>query len=288
MPLHFSGEGPLLLDAVARTHDNRCMDEQKPIVILGGGNMGGALAVRWHTARLAPVHVVEKDPERRAALAEFGIIPHATLAEAPREALALVLAIKPQQFAAMVDELTAYASAHMLLISILAGTRIAALQQISERAVRVMPNLPAQIGESMSVGYAPATLDAQDRARAELWFETVGQFAWVEQEELLHSVTAISGSGPAYVFAFMEALEAAAITQGLDAEIARQLVRQTVRGAALLADGSQEDVATLRRNVTSPGGTTEAALKIFEQGQLADLIKRASAAAAKRSGELSP
>lgn len=261
------------------------MNTEQPILILGGGKMGGALAVRWHTARLAPIHVVEHDEARRYELGEFGIATHASLADVPTDYSVLVLAIKPQQFLGMVSEIKAHASNNSLVISIMAGISIAALQQISRRAVRAMPNLPALIGESMTGAYA-SKLDADDRTFVAELFGAVGQFAWVENEELLHAVTAISGSGPAYLFAFMEALQAAAIGQGLSPATAHQLVMQTMRGSALLADQSEEDVATLRRNVTSPGGTTEAALAAFTSGKLNALVDAAVDAAAKRSAEL--
>ncbi len=247
--------------------------------------MGGALAVRWHTARLAPIHVVEKDPARRDELTEFGIITHASLAGAPHDPI-LVLAIKPQQFLGLVTELKTHAVRNALVISIMAGITHAALQQISPRAVRTMPNLPALIGQSMTVGFSP-NVSQDDRAHVEELFQAVGEFTWVENEDLLHAATAISGSGPAYLFALMEALEAAAIGQGLSPEIARQLVRQTMVGAAQLAAESPDDPATLRRNVTSPGGTTEAALAVLTSSKFNALIKSVTAAAAQRSRELS-
>lgn len=260
------------------------MQIDKPILILGGGNMGGALARCWHAARIAKVEVVETDAARRAALTAEGITCHADLAQAPQDCAALILAIKPQQFAPMQAQL-AQAARDTLLISIMAGIPLASLQQVSPRAVRVMPNLPAMIGESMSVACAPA-LDAPHRALVTLLFEAVGKIAWVEEEAQLHAVTAISGSGPGYVFAFMEALEAAAAKLNLTPELARTLVLQTLRGAALLADQSPESATTLRQNVTSPGGTTQAALTVFSEKNLTSLVEEATAAAARRSREL--
>lgn len=256
-----------------------------PILILGGGNMGGALARCWQAARIAPVVVVEQDAARRAVLAAEGITCHAALEDAPRACAALVLAIKPQQFVPMQQMLTQWVGKETLLVSIMAGIPLADLQQVAAQAVRVMPNLPALIGESMSVAYASA-LQERQHAFVTLLFEAVGKIAWVEEEAQLHAVTAISGSGPGYVFAFMEALEAAAMHLGLAPELARMLVAQTLRGAALLADQSSDNTATLRRNVTSPGGTTQAALAVFSEKHLARLVEEATVAAARRSQEL--
>lgn len=259
---------------------------EKPILILGGGNMGGAMARRWHAANIAPVHVVETDDIRRADLAAHGIVPHPTFASAPTHARVLVLAIKPQQFSAIAAQLKSFASSDTLVLSIMAGIPLAALQQISPRAVRVMPNLPALIGESMSVACAEHLSDA-DRIFADRLLAAVGQVAWVENEDLLHAVTAISGSGPAYIFAMMEALQHAAIALGLPADTARQLVAQTVRGAALMAGDTTEDFGTLRRNVTSPGGTTEAALTSFNKANFNEMVECAVREAERRSRELS-
>ncbi len=258
---------------------------QHPIIIIGGGNMGGAIATRWHAAQRGRVHVVEHDAARRNALSESGITAHASLAHAPLAATYL-LAIKPQQFADnAADFKHVMSDREPLLISIMAGVPLAALQKISPRAVRVMPNLPALIGESMSVACAPG-LDNSSEKTVTMLFDSIGAIAWVADEEQLHAVTAISGSGPAYVFAFMEALQHAAGELGLDPELAAHLVAQTLRGAALLAEQSPVDVATLRAQVTSKGGTTEAALHALVDGKFQALIIRAVKAADARSKAL--
>lgn len=255
------------------------------VLIIGGGNMGGAIARALHAAPSFSVSIVETNEAARAGFAIAGIPAFATLAEAPKTDTYL-LAIKPQQFTGYVGELkAALGDTSPLLISIMAGIPLAALSAISPRAVRVMPNLPAIIHESMSVLCAP-TLDTASRNYAETLFATIGKTAWVEAEEQLHAVTAISGSGPAYVFAFMEALEAAALAHNLPLELARNLVTQTVRGAALLADQASDSAATLRAQVTSKGGTTEAALAALSKGQFQGLITAAVDAAAIRSQEL--
>ena len=166
----------------------------------------------------------------------------------------------------------------------MAGTPLAMLEKAGAQVARVMPNLPALIGESMSVACAPS-LDHKHRALVTLLFDAVGKTAWVEDEAQLHAVTAISGSGPGYVFAFMEALEAAAGALGLNPEMAQHLVRQTLRGAALLASESCDSPAVLKRNVTSPGGTTEAALQVLAEHDFIAVVEQA-AAAARRSQEL--
>ncbi len=259
------------------------MKIEKPILVLGAGNMGGAMARCWHAAGIANLQVVARNDARREALRAEGITCYATLAEAKDDYAMMVLAIKPQQFAAMQHELRV--AEGTLLMSIMAGVPLATLQQVAPLAVRVMPNLPALIGESMSGACAPA-LDAPHRAMVTLLLEAVGKVAWVEDEETLHAVTAISGSGSGYVFAFMEALEAAAKNHGFTPEMARLLVTQTFRGAALLADQSSETLSQLRQNVTSPGGTTQAGLGVFTQQGLAQMVQEATEATASRSREL--
>jgi pyrroline-5-carboxylate reductase len=252
-----------------------------PIIIIGGGAMGLAMAQRFGQA----AQVVEPDAARRDVLKANGITCYSNLAEAPLSER-YVLAIKPQQFEQFTQQWQAVmAHRQPVLLSIMAGITLAQLQLLSTHAVRVMPNLPAQIGESMSVACAPA-LDAALRAEMTQLLGALGRVAWVEDEQQIHAVTAISGSGPAYVFAFMEALQQAAIAQGLSPELARLLVTQTVRGAALLADQSAEDAATLRAQVTSKGGTTQAALEAFAKGGFVVVIRDAVEAAATRSRQL--
>ena len=258
---------------------------QHSIILIGGGNMGGAIALRWQAAQPGSVHVVESNPERRTALHEAGITTHAALEDAPL-ADAYLLAIKPQQFAENAAALKHRMSEREpLLISIMAGVPLSELQAITPNAVRVMPNLPALIGESMSVLCAPA-LAANQRQQLTDLFAHIGAVAWVEDEAQLHAVTAISGSGPGYVFAFMEALQAASVAHGLSPELSRLLVAQTLRGSALLAAESEETFATLRAQVSSKGGTTEAALKSFAHHDLNGMVNQGVEAAAKRSAEL--
>jgi pyrroline-5-carboxylate reductase len=255
------------------------------ILIIGGGNMGGAMATRWHATGRYEIHVVDTNASRRDALAKAGIARYATLAEAPA-ADTVVLAIKPQQFHEQRDAWTRDLTARApLLISIMAGVALVDLQTISPRAVRVMPNLPALIGESMSVLCAPA-LDEKTRRDVGELFTAIGAVAWLDDEQQMHAATAISGSGPAYLFALMEALQKAATAHGLSPKLARTLVTQTMRGAALLAAGAHDDAATLRAQVTSKGGITQAALEPFAASDFEGMIARVVAAAIARSKQL--
>jgi pyrroline-5-carboxylate reductase len=222
---------------------------------------------------------------RCRTLHALGLQAHLTLAEAPHNATAMVLAVKPQQFLALKEEIKEFAPSGTL-ISIMAGIPLTTLGNISHQCARVMPNLPALVGQSMSVAYGPS-LDEASRALVTRLFTAVGQLSWVDKEALLHSVTGISGSGPGYVFAFMEALEAAALAHGLDAKTARTLVMQTLYGAATLAQASPESFTTLRENVASPGGTTEAAFAVFSKAGLGTIVEEAVAACVARSKALS-
>ena len=254
------------------------------VLIIGGGAMGGALARCWHAANLLDIQVVEHHSERAEALRALGIIVHDALPSSPTPT-ALVLAIKPQQFAEMVPQLRAACGPDTLLISIMAGTTLATLAAVSDRTLRVMPNLPVTVGAGMSVLCAP-TLNAADRAFAERLFAATGSYVWVADEALLPVATAISGSGPGYLFMFMQALEAAAIAHGLDAPTARLLVSQTVSGAGALAAASQTSFSELTQQVASKGGTTEAALSVFHAGDFNRLIAAAVEAALSRAHAL--
>ncbi len=251
------------------------------ILILGAGNMGGALARCWHKAGVE-VQVVARNPERAAALGALGIPTTDSLKNAPNGTL--VLAIKPQQFAAMVDELKPH-TASRCVISVMAGVTLEALSALSPNVVRVMPNLPAAIGESMSIACAPAA-DAATRQTITRLFTACGRVAWIEDEAMMHAAIGIAGSGSGYVFTFMAALHAAAVARGFTPETARQLVAQTFRGAALMAEGAPESFAVLAANVASPNGTTQAAYDALAAGDFESLIARAVDAAINRSKAL--
>lgn len=264
-------------------------------LFIGGGNMARSLIGGMTTSGVPParIHVVEPRAEARAELAaSFGVAAHASAAEAGvlEAADNLVLAVKPQIIRAVCAELDAgRLPADALVLTIAAGVR---LEQIARwlggaRAmVRVMPNTPALIGAGAMALCANARASAAQRSRAEAIFRGAGLVRWVEDEALMDTVTALSGSGPAYFFAFVEALEAAAAAQGLPAETARALAAQTCLGAGRMLVESGDSPAELRRKVTSPGGTTAAGLASFTADELPAVVARAVAAATRRGGEL--
>jgi pyrroline-5-carboxylate reductase len=253
------------------------------IVLLGGGHMGGALAMRWVQAGMAAhqIVIVEQNAQRRAALADAGFTVHASLAQLLSRQDVIVLAVKPQSYAEVKPALEKYGDG-ALMISIMAGRELACLPL--PRRARVMPNLPAMLGLGVSACYAPG-LAPEDRARVEYLFHACGALIWLVAEDQFHAVTAISGSGPAYIFSFLEAFEHAARRLGLEADLARLLVQQTAAGAVAMACQPQADAAALRAQVTSKGGTTEAALQVLLAG-LPRLMEEAVTAAEARSREL--
>ncbi len=261
------------------------------IAFLGGGNMAGAL-IGGLTARgfdAGAIHVLEVNPEARERLvARYAVHAAAAPDAALRACDTLVLAVKPQDMRAALGALGVDVGG-MLVISIAAGLRLKDLSRWlggHRRIVRCMPNTPALIGKGIAGLYAPPEVDPDERARAEQVLGAVGEVVWVETEALLDPVTALSGSGPAYVFWFIEQLAAAGEKLGLEAHTARRLALATVRGAAELAAGAEEPPAVLRARVTSKGGTTEAALKVFAEEQMAERLARALEAASRRGAEL--
>lgn len=265
------------------------------VVLVGGGQMGGALMGGWLARGLAAedLHVVEPDPGRRAELARKGAVRlHAAASEVPAELVpdALVLAVKPQVMPQVLGECTALAARARLILSVAAGVPLAAYERAfgaRRPIVRAMPNTPAAVGRGTSVLVANEAVDGDGRRRAEALLQAVGTVHWLDREDLLHAVTALSGSGPAYVFLLVEAMGAAGTRLGLPAGLAMRLARETVSGAGALLAESEAEPAALRRAVTSPGGTTEAALSVLMgTGGLLELIARAMAAAERRSREL--
>ena len=262
------------------------------IGFIGGGNMarslvGGLVAGGVDPARIT---VAEPDNGKRAELAHsFGIETAADNAAAAASDV-LVLAVKPQVMHAVVAGLAPELGARPpLLVSIAAGVRIDALVGWLGRdlpVVRAMPNTPALVRSGATALFARAAVGEAERSRAESIMRAVGQTLWVDDEALMDTVTALSGSGPAYFFLFMEALEQAAVDLGLTPGDARLLTLETALGAARMALSSEDGPATLRARVTSPGGTTERALAAFADGDLAGLVARAVRAARDRSAEL--
>jgi pyrroline-5-carboxylate reductase len=261
------------------------------VAFIGGGNMGGAL-VGGLLARgfdAGALSVVEPLAEARARLvAQHRVHASATPDEATRAADTLVLAVKPQDMRAALAPLRALLG-EKLVVSIAAGLRLADISRWlggHAKLVRAMPNTPALIGAGATGLYALPGVSEAERARAERILGAVGTTVWLEDESLLDAVTALSGSGPAYVFWFIEKLAAAGEGLGLAPQVARRLALETVLGAARLAAGSSELPATLRERVTSKGGTTEAALRVFEEERLAERLERALEAARRRGAEL--
>jgi pyrroline-5-carboxylate reductase len=261
------------------------------IAFIGGGNMAGALigGLIARGAKAGSISVVEPAaPARRRLKAKFGV--RASAAPDARSAAAdtLVLAVKPQDMRAAAAALAGRLRGK-LVISIAAGIRLKDLRRWlggHAQLVRCMPNTPALIGAGIAGLYAGAGVPAAGRRRAERILAAVGDTVWVRDEALLDPVTAVSGSGPAYVFWFIEQLAASGEALGLPRDAAARLALRTVLGAAQLAARSAETPSALRRRVTSKGGTTAAALAVFERERLAARLRRAVAAASRRGAQL--
>ena len=261
------------------------------IAFIGGGNMAAALIgglLRQGFAATA-ITVVEIDPAGRERLGHaHGVraiaAPDASLAAAE----VIVLAVKPQHMRVATASLAPHLG-RQLVLSIAAGIRLTDLRRWlggHEHLVRGMPNTPALIGQGITALYAPAAVTVEQRAAAECIAAAVGKTVWVDDEALIDPVTALSGSGPAYVFYFLEALQAGGHALGLADETARQLALQTFVGAAQLAAISPETFATLRERVTSKGGTTAAALAVMNEHGIAQSIVTALKAASERGREM--
>ncbi len=261
-----------------------------PIAFIGGGNMASAIigGLLQRGLPASQIEVVEPfEPARAALLEKFGI----TAQPAPTAALAraglVVWAVKPQTFRDAALQAAPH-TAQALHLSVAAGIRSSSIAQwlASERIVRAMPNTPALIGQGMTGLYARPTVSAPERALVEQVVATTGAYLWLEQESLLDAVTALSGSGPAYVFYFLDAMTQAGVDMGLTEEQAHQLAVGTFAGASELARRSDESPAVLRQRVTSKGGTTHAAIESMEADQMADRFMRALDAAEHRAREL--
>jgi len=236
--------------------------------------IGGLLKTGWPATQIV---VAEPMPERADWLrAEFGIAVHGTGAEIVGDADALVLAVKPQQMSAALKDLSLKPGA--LVVSIAAGVRLNTLQRLlgTQLAyVRTMPNTPALLGAGITGLFAPTGTSAEARALAERLLTAAGTCVWVDDEEQLDAVTALSGSGPAYFFLLVEALRDAGTALGLKPEVAAELAAQTCVGAARMVGESGQDARQLRANVTSKGGTTEAAVNHLESAGLRAIFREA-------------
>jgi pyrroline-5-carboxylate reductase len=258
------------------------------IALAGAGKMGGAMLAGWLAQGLDPGRVVVIEPSPSAeisALVAKGITLNPIAA---RAADTLVVAVKPQMFREADAILKSLVGDSTLVVSIMAGTTIAVLQKVCGGAVvRAMPNTPAAIGRGITVAVAAGNVSAAQRATADALLRATGSVEWVADEGLMDAVTAVSGSGPAYVFLLAEELARAGVAAGLPEALATKLARETVAGSGELLHRSELASATLRQNVTSPGGTTAAALNVLMgEGGLQQLMEHAVAAATARSREL--
>lgn len=236
-----------------------------PLLLIGCGRMGRALLGGWETEGLSPSVIVDPAPDTASGSGNHRLFRDASEVPGDFCPAAVILAIKPQ-LADAAMRAVAPLIGDAVVLSIMAGRTLAGLRDALPQAaciVRAMPNTPAAIGRGISVAVGEPRLSEGRRALCDRLLRAAGSVAWIEDETLLDPVTAVSGSGPAYVFLLAELLEAAAVAQGLPQSLARQLARETVAGAGALLAASPEDAADLRRAVTSPGGTTQAALSVL-------------------------
>lgn len=264
------------------------------LVLAGAGKMGGALLSGWLARGLDPARVIVQDPapppDVRELLDTHGIEARTAVDPHMAPPAVLLMAVKPQVMDGVFPPLARLAGPHTLVVSIAAGRKIAGFEKrlaSGAAVVRAMPNTPAAIGCGITVCVGNAHVTAEQKALCDALLGAVGAVAWVEDEGLMDAVTAVSGSGPAYVFLLAECLAEAGVAAGLERPLASQLARATVSGAGELLRRSELDPSVLRQNVTSPGGTTAAALSVLMgQNGLRELLTKAVAAAAKRSKEL--
>jgi pyrroline-5-carboxylate reductase len=261
------------------------------LVLVGAGKMGSAMLDGWLARGLDPkkIIVIEPEPVKAVkALARRGLKLN------PKDkvgvASAIVIAVKPQSAPEALPPLARYIDKATLVLSIMAGRTIGFLEKSlpgGTAIVRAMPNTPAAIGRGISVAVANAKISKRQRKQASDLLAAIGKVEWVPDEALMDAVTALSGSGPAYIFLLAECMARAGVTAGLPPELATRLARETVAGSAELLHRSDLDAATLRQNVTSPGGTTAAALEVLMgPGGFDQLLTQAIAAATQRSRDL--
>ncbi len=273
-----------------RKESNAMTQNLPPLLLIGCGKMGGAMLAGWLEQGL-PAQSVVVEPHAAATAAFAGRVRVvASIAEMPAgfAPAAVILATKPQEAGHVLPLLAPLVAGAPVFISIMAGRNIAGMAAAlggAARIVRAMPNTPAAIRQGFTVACAGPGVSAEQRALTDRLLTAIGEAAWVEDEGLIDPVTAVSGGGPAYVFLLAEVMEAAAIAQGLPADLARRMARSTVAGSGALLGASTEDAGQLRRNVTSPKGTTERALAVL-MAEWPDSMNRAIAAATARSREL--
>jgi pyrroline-5-carboxylate reductase len=260
------------------------------IALAGAGKMGGAMLTGWLAQGFDARRLVVIEPQPSPEISV--LVAKGVHLNPPAKAVgavdALVVAVKPQSFREAGNALKPFAGSSTLVVSIMAGMTIAAIEEVcGGKVVRAMPNTPAAIGRGITVAVAAGSVSAAQRTTADALLRATGSVEWVEDESLMDAVTAVSGSGPAYVFLLAEELARAGVEAGLPSELATKLARETVAGSGELLHRSELPSATLRQNVTSPGGTTAAALEVLMGPDgMQQLMIRAIAAATKRSKEL--
>ena len=265
------------------------ISSSSPLLLLGCGKMGGALLEGWLADGLSADALYTVDPSGAPTGAKADHhAPSLTDLNCPMPRV-VVVATKPQILADVLPALKPFVGEGTVVLSIAAGATVQSFRDVVGQdvaVIRAMPNTPAAIGKGMTVMVGDDLL-AHDMQLAEALMASSGLVRWVEDEALMDAVTGVSGSGPAYVFHMVEAMAKAGVAQGLDADLAMTLARQTIIGAAALLDQSDESAATLRENVTSPNGTTAAGLSVLMADDgLIDLMTRTIAAATKRGKEL--
>jgi len=263
------------------------------IAFIGGGNMATALIGSLFASRhsVDRIHVADPGLDARQGLQKrWPVHCFERATDAIKGMDAIVLAVKPQVLPLVLDEIGDLVSDEQLVISIVAGihtSQIAAKLKSAAPIVRTMPNTPALIGLGITGMYAPISCNLKQRQLTQNLMESAGEVVWLERESLLDVVTAVSGSGPAYFYYLVESLRDAGTRQGLPADVAARLALYTAYGASTMAVQSKADVTELRQRVTTRGGTTEAAMNIFEAGHFTELVNSAIAAATRRGQELS-
>jgi pyrroline-5-carboxylate reductase len=266
-----------------------------PILLVGAGKMGAAMLSGWLQHGVDPAAIAIQDPNLSSDAAALVRTHGLRTVTSPKDMTAppavIVMAVKPQVMDEVFPPLAKVAGPQTVVMSIAAGKSLASFQAHlppKSAVVRAMPNTPAAIGEGITGAVANAHVSASQRQLCDALLKAVGDVVWLDEEDLIDALTAVSGSGPAYVFLLAETLATAGREAGLDAETAMKLARATVSGAGELLKRSPSDPATLRQNVTSPGGTTAAALSVLmrNDGGLQSLMTEAVLAAQKRSREL--
>lgn len=269
------------------------MSTSPTISFIGAGNMASAIIGGMLDSGFKAANIWVSAPDDnhlQSIRKQFGVSVTTDNRYCAEQADMVVLAVKPQVMASVCSDIAPVVqNTRPLMVSIAAGLEASTLDEWLGGGlplVRVMPNTPSLVGKGAAGLYANDQVKEKQKTMVESVFNSIGSALWVEDESLLHAVTALSGSGPAYFFLMLEALEEAATDAGIAGETARALAIQTMAGAAEMAGRSEHDPGQLKRNVMSPGGTTEQAIQTFEEGGMRDLIKKAYSAAYKRSGEM--